>query len=151
MATNRFDKNGRIIRMARAASPPHIVGALMGSVNAGVAAVCPPTWGDRLLRRGAHTTLLEPMTQTKPMGFNDRLIDGELYTADCRRGNIRARVVSGGRVNAPRGSVKRLHPFAKGTASRYYPMAMHEPARGSGQSEEPNTEAQGQRATLASD
>lgn len=151
MATNRFDKQGAIIRLARAYCPPHIEGALMGSVNAGVAAECPPTWGDRLLRRGAHVTRLEPMSQSKPMGFNNRLIDGELYTPDCRRGNIRATVIAGGRVKAPMGSVRRLHPFAKGTAGKYYPMKMYEPARGSGQAEEPNTEAQGQRATLASD
>ncbi len=150
MATNRFDKHGALIQLARAYCPPS-TGGLPGSVNAGEASICPSTWGDRLLRRGAHVTRLEPMTQTKPMGYDDRQIDGEVYTADCRRGNIRAVVVAGGRVNAPLGSVRLLHPFANKGVANQYPMQMHEPARGIGEPEDPNTEAQGQRATVATD
>ena len=114
-------------------------------MNAGLVATAPYTWGDRLLGRMHHRTRLESMTQTMHMGFDGQLIDGELYTADCRRGNIRARVIAGGRVGKPIGSVSKLHPFAKGAVRNQYSMRMYQPVRGKGDSEPANTLVQGPR------
>lgn len=72
-----------------------------------------PTWGARALRRSIRVLRIEPATQTRRFNPDDRdsPIDGELYTPDCRRGNLKATVIKGGTVNSPNGSTFKLHPF----------------------------------------
>ena len=36
-----------------------------------------------------HNWIVEPVTQTKPSPFRDGDIDGELYTPNARRGNLK--------------------------------------------------------------
>lgn len=118
---NRFDSQGAMIRL-HTPSTPKSTGGLPGNVNAGVAADRPLTWGSRMITRALHVQI-EPATQTRPQGYRD--IDGELYTADCRRGNLQATVTANGRRNKPNRFRFLLHPFAGGTASNYFAQRMY--------------------------
>ncbi len=143
---NRFDSHGNMLRLHVPNTPTHN-GGLPGNVNAGIAAEKPVTWGSRMLTR-ALVVQIEPATQTKPTGLGD--IDGELYTADCRQGNLQATVKANGRRDKPVGYRYLLHPFAGGTVGNYYAQRMHESRKAIGQATEPNTEVRGHTEAVAS-
>lgn len=114
----------------------HSPGALglPGSASGG-AVPGPHTWGDECRRR----LRLEPCTQTRKRypDNSDSPIDGELYTQDCRRGNIRAVVVG-------TGETIKLHPFtgaSKGAGpANALPVRVYEGRRlSTGEAPEPTT------------
>lgn len=92
-----------------------------------------PTWGSRLLTlaRQARATVIhvEPCTQSQALYGMTDLIDGELYTSDCRRGNLRAKIVRGGTPQRPVGHTFKLHPFAGGKAHPPYGASQALPVR----------------------
>ena len=119
---------------------------LAGSASAGAAQKA-PTWGNRVARRRVRVLRLEPCTQTRKRypEDSDSPIDGELYTPDCRRGNIKAQVVRGGRPNTPLGTTIKLHPFtgsSKGASpANALPVWLYEGKRiPKGDAEAPATE-----------
>ena len=129
-----------------ALNPPHTGQHLIGSATG--APVKVPTWGDAPhWRKRAQVTRLEPATQTKRFGeFRGSPIDGELYTADCRRGNILARVIRNGTPARPLSSTRKLHPFAgakRGSGlTNALPIRVHNPQgrHGTGKAAENATE-----------
>lgn len=144
MLTQVLDRSGHKVEAVVTGNPGG--NSLPGS-PAGGAAPKPLTWGDRVLRRRIRVLRLEPCTQTgrRFSGDTDSPIDGELYTPDCRRGNIRALVVKGGTPRAKVGETFKLHPFtgsSKGASpSNALPVRFYEGKRKpKGDAEAPNTE-----------
>ncbi len=57
------------------------------------------------MMRHQHTWEVEPATQSRPL-FLTGQVDGELYTPDCRRGNLKGECGCGAN--------RLFHPFAGG-------------------------------------
>lgn len=144
MLTQVLDRSGHKVEAVVTGCPTG--GGLPGSAASGPAPK-PLTWGDRVLRRRIRVLRLEPCTETRRRfsGDSDSPIDGELYTADCRRGNIRATVLKGGTPRAKVGETFKLHPFtgsSKGASpSNALPVRLYEGRRKpKGDAEAPATE-----------